>query len=614
MDDPSRPSSSSSSRNDTKMVKTTGFFLLTDDLLHNILARLPAPSFASAACVSKSWNRVSSQVLSRPKLASALSLDPSPQVAVREVIDKVLTDPIRPDFAIASVGSGFRLYDIFKLISKKLGTKTPIIISTANGIIGRDALTDELKEWDLSDDDGSITSVDENFGIVLTVGFVPGLKVDVIPLLRSTKELRDALVEKFVMDIRDYTDSVSGCKSPVGIILFGMAQEGLVNMKPILNILDYAMPEETVIVGDERGRFLYRTANESRNFCGSAKFFTDAVALTFARDRNNTHAIGNIQFHVALSNGVSAIGPTYRAASIRVNCLDHSTWLTAKIEGQRAILDGQRIMNDINVTLEDHVDSSDLYIGVTKRRNCSIGSERPRIITFLSFYGIVGGDEEYLYVNGLGIRTGNRFQFYGSDPDTALNSIGRVSLDLKNFKFNESTKNISHEVFGGFIFSCYGRGDTFFTQEDVDSSPFVKNFPGVPFAGIFCGGEIGRSSSSLTEEVAIEDAKDSAAFVFHFRRRRRRTEDTPVCVHDAGSNFTTSPLKEERKVVINRLLQPQPESHAQLEPQLESQSPLEPQPLAILNEVEVGPLVCIDQTKFGSSHGSTLRKRGVPPI
>lgn len=31
-------------------------------------------------------------------------------------------------------------------ISKKLGTKTPIIISTANGIIGRDALTDELKE------------------------------------------------------------------------------------------------------------------------------------------------------------------------------------------------------------------------------------------------------------------------------------------------------------------------------------------------------------------------------------------------------------------------------------------------------------------------------------
>ena len=83
MEDPSHvppPSSSSSSRNDAKMLKTTGFSLITDDLLHNILARLPAKSFAWAACVSKSWNQVSSQVLSRPKLASALSLDPSSQV------------------------------------------------------------------------------------------------------------------------------------------------------------------------------------------------------------------------------------------------------------------------------------------------------------------------------------------------------------------------------------------------------------------------------------------------------------------------------------------------------------------------------------------------------
>ena len=31
-------------------------------------------------------------------------------------------------------------------ISKKLGARTPIIISTANGIIGRDALSDELIE------------------------------------------------------------------------------------------------------------------------------------------------------------------------------------------------------------------------------------------------------------------------------------------------------------------------------------------------------------------------------------------------------------------------------------------------------------------------------------
>ncbi|PON77262.1 F-box domain containing protein [Parasponia andersonii] len=249
MAEPSPPSSSScsSSKNDTKLRKTTDFFPITDDLLQNILSRLPAVSFASAARVSKSWNLLCNQVLSRPKLASALSLDPSPGIAVREVVDKVLAEPIRPHFVIASVGSGFRLYEVFRLISSKLGSKTPVIISTANGIIGKDAFTDEVKEvkWvnfggDLSDDDGSVTAEDDNHGIVLTVGFVPGLSVDVVPLLRPTKlqlenntdidenfdwhqEPRRALLDNFVTDIREYTASVSGCKSPVGIVLFGVS-------------------------------------------------------------------------------------------------------------------------------------------------------------------------------------------------------------------------------------------------------------------------------------------------------------------------------------------------------------------------------------------------------
>ena len=66
--------------------------------------------------------------------------------------------------------------------------------------------------------------------------------------------------------------------------LFGcLSSFFLINLK----ISDYAMPKETVIVGDERGRFLDQAGDELRNFCGSAKYFTDAVALTFVRDRNN---------------------------------------------------------------------------------------------------------------------------------------------------------------------------------------------------------------------------------------------------------------------------------------------------------------------------------------
>ncbi|XLS61654.1 hypothetical protein HN51_015882 [Arachis hypogaea] len=53
------------------------FDSVNEYLLRNILARLPARWFASAACVSKSWSSVLNRILTRPKLSSALSLNPS---------------------------------------------------------------------------------------------------------------------------------------------------------------------------------------------------------------------------------------------------------------------------------------------------------------------------------------------------------------------------------------------------------------------------------------------------------------------------------------------------------------------------------------------------------
>ncbi|XLR47681.1 hypothetical protein S83_032341, partial [Arachis hypogaea] len=53
------------------------FDSVNKDLLQNILARLPARWFTSAACVSKSWSSVCNRILTRPKFSSALSLNPS---------------------------------------------------------------------------------------------------------------------------------------------------------------------------------------------------------------------------------------------------------------------------------------------------------------------------------------------------------------------------------------------------------------------------------------------------------------------------------------------------------------------------------------------------------
>lgn len=75
-----KPAGSSLQRKESKMEKT-GFGVMNEDLLRNVFSRLPAASFASAACVSKYWNEISIRVLSRPMLVSALSINPSLHVS-----------------------------------------------------------------------------------------------------------------------------------------------------------------------------------------------------------------------------------------------------------------------------------------------------------------------------------------------------------------------------------------------------------------------------------------------------------------------------------------------------------------------------------------------------
>ncbi|XP_020540716.1 F-box/LRR-repeat protein At5g63520 isoform X2 [Jatropha curcas] len=493
-----------------------GFGSLSEDIVEKILRRLPALSLASAACVSKSWYQNCNRILSRPKLSSALSLNPSLDIAMQEILDKVLSEPIRPHFAIANgFGNTCGMQKAFDFFAGRLGSRTPLIVTWANGIMGRDAITSEFEEVMGGDDDSDDNDehTDANSGILLTVGFIPGLKVEAIPLLRPVKAPRVSMADDLVMDIRNYTASASDSTSPVGIIMFG---DGDADLKPVIEKLDYAMSKETIIAGDENTKFLYRSGTESRNLCGSTKYFSDAITLVFARDREKPRGIGEIQFHAALSNGLRKIGPRYKAASVRVNGRAHTTWLTARREGQREILDGQMIVNEINDELEDRVGGTDLYIGVTKHRKCSVGTEKSRLISSLAFHGVMEADEEYLFVYGTGIRTADYFQFYHSDPCTALSSCNAVSANLRNLRLDWSCKKglnptdivneCKKECIGGFIFSCCGRGESFLGRRNVDSSPFLENFPEAPVAGIFCGGEIGRGISILNAPEGQEES------------------------------------------------------------------------------------------------------------
>jgi hypothetical protein len=313
------------------------------------------------------------------------------------------------------------------------------------------------------------------------------------------------------MAIKEYSASVSGRQFPVGVILFGDASS---DMKLVVEKLDYAMPTDTFIVGDERGCSLFGYGNDSRNVCGS-RGYIEAVALVFAQDRNRSS--GNIRFHVAFSNGVSPVGGRYKAASVRTNNTDCSTWLTAKREGHQELLDGQSILHDITTLLENHIEPPELYIGVTKHRKVSIGAERPMPKTCIAYHGVVGGDEEYLYVDGMGIKTGDIFQFYYSDPNVALASLTDVRDALNKVKTERNSRSFEGDgdnatnVFGGIIFACYGRGESFFGRPNADSSPFLETFPGVPLGGVFCGGEMVRPSTNLIG--LCPDAKPISCFL-----------------------------------------------------------------------------------------------------
>ena len=123
------------------------------------------------------------------------------------------------------------------------------------------------------------------------------------------------------------------------------------------------------------------------------------------------------------------------------------------------------------------------------------------------------GDEQYLVVDGVGIKPGDTFLFYHSDSDTASSSCLNAFENLKVLKSTSSSKNRysirdaaaggNGGVFGGLIFSCHYRGESYF-----DSFPFCSNFPDAPLAGVVCNKEIGRDStgSSMWQLQAKEES------------------------------------------------------------------------------------------------------------
>ncbi|XP_010519504.1 PREDICTED: F-box/LRR-repeat protein At5g63520-like [Tarenaya hassleriana] len=462
------------------------------DVLQNILGRLPAKSFAAAACVSRSWNKASRQILSRPRLATALSLNPDPYLGVMEVIDKVLSRPIRPHFAIAFVSTETCLHLVHSMVTIHLGSNVPLITNATAGVIGKDGITNRFKEvkWDVIYGEDEVLADDLNRGIGLVVGFLPGVKTSIFPLLHTKSDPHMAMVDKFVSDIRGYTISVSGDEIPVGVMMFGDHHS---DFGPIIAEIDEKMPIETIVIGDVSS-CVKCTNNAIQDFDQDA-YYVDAVGLVFAKDNQYNHE-GEIKFHVGISSGIMPCGPRLEVVDVVENEAGFS-WLIAKSMDDAGLLDASQIIQTLGRTIED--ESYALYIGVTQEKMPHEGENPPK---YLAFHDLLGTEQEMFVVAGTGIKPGDTFLLYHSDSDTARSSCVNVFNEFNRIANPISmSMNPNLEVFGGMIFACSNRGENFFGEPKVDSMPLRENFPRAPLCGTFCLAPFARRAVLGKENV-----------------------------------------------------------------------------------------------------------------
>ncbi|KAJ7552312.1 hypothetical protein O6H91_06G049900 [Diphasiastrum complanatum] len=521
---------------------------LERDALLAIFELLPARALASAACVCRSWYYGVQTICSRPCIVSALSLQPNLKFAMEEVLEKVLAQPFRPQFAILFAGQKFNLSKISYMLKSNLPGGIVVIGCHAAGLIGLDVATNKQKEVVFRHSETRSTTHQKSAGLVLTLGCFPGVHVETISLKNFYSE----------NDVKNFVDQAgagafhgSGCEAPLSIVLLAKPRS---DIKSLLERLDGAFMGKTIVTGglcvdnldncllsqcftndeplvDDHEK-LGQLATTSRGLefemksrdQGTSKFlgsrsttrvckkqtcgqsssnvtYKDVVGLVFKQvDSHRNEGDKFLHCHVVASGGLVPVGPVYVVVSVRETkdpvLQEATTWLTCMRENDDKELDGLSLFEDLDAQVGG--DNSYLCIGVVRhrRRSNRIGQQE-----VFHLYEVQGADEEHLYVDGKGIKTGDKLRFYCTDAKAAR---------LENIqKLNELEENVKSEAHasvtgpskarkpsqvGALMFSCIGRGEEYFGEANVDSGDLLERFPDIPLSGMFCLGEIGPPS------------------------------------------------------------------------------------------------------------------------
>lgn len=370
--------------------------------------------------------------------ASALSDHPSLSKAVGECCTKLRETlgeaPLQLAVAFVSPDYGPALEKLPAFIKRRLGCQT-FLGTTAEGVLA-----------------GSV-EVENRPALSLMAASLPGVNVRSffvnsrgLPDLDASPHAWESLVECPREEAQSFILLADPFSFPIDDMILG---------------LDYAFPRSVTIGGMASGG---QAPGEHSLFFNQHVFHQGLVGLSLS---------GPVQLMTAVSQGCRPIGPVYQVTNCRQN-------VVMGLDGRSPLEVLQEVAQELSEQDQTLLHRS-LFIGLPMETP-STGEGSWLIRSLLG----VDGREGHLAV-GAWPRQGQHLRFHLRETAETLADVKHTLATLK------PVTGLSE---GAFVFSCLGRGRSFYGEPSRESRLFQEVMGDVPRAGFFSTGEIGPGAGA----------------------------------------------------------------------------------------------------------------------
>jgi small ligand-binding sensory domain FIST len=226
-----------------------------------------------------------------------------------------------------------------------------------------------------------------------------------------------------------------------------------------LQSLNEDYPDQAVFGGQASGD----GAGEVRLVLGDQVLNQGAVGIQIG---------GNVRVTPVVSQGCKPIGSPYIVTAARGNIIH-------QLGGKPPLLRLREILGKLS--REDRARATrNLHMGVVINEL----KANPKAGDFLIRPVLQADPETGAMSVGEVLNVGQTMQFQVRDADAA-------DSDLRGMLEGHLADNGPESTTGALLFTCNGRGSNLFGTPDHDVSALREAIPGLPVAGMFCGGEIG---------------------------------------------------------------------------------------------------------------------------